>query len=140
MTTGALRLSHSVQSKGGGIIMIKLITLLTRKVGLTRDEFIEHYETHHRKIGEKYLSGYAAKYQRRYLNVAESANHAPLDLPFDVLMEIWFPDQARMDEAMALIASESAQVEINADEARLFERDKTRSYLVEEYESDMPKP
>jgi hypothetical protein len=118
--------------------MIKLITLLTRKVGLTRDEFIEHYETHHRKIGEKYLSGYAAKYQRRYLNVAESANHAPLDLPFDVLMEIWFPDQARMDEAMALIASESAQVEINADEARLFERDKTRSYVVEEYESDMP--
>jgi hypothetical protein len=55
-------------------------------------------------------------------------------------MEIWFPDQARMDEAMALIASESAQVEINADEARLFERDKTRSYVVEEYESDMPKP
>ena len=113
---------------------------MTRKVGLTRDKFIEHYATHHRKIGEEYLSRYAAKYQRRYLNVAESAHHAPLDLPFDVLMEIWFPDQARMDEAMALIASESAQVEINADEARLFERDKTRSYLVEEYESDMPKP
>jgi hypothetical protein len=45
-----------------------------------------------------------------------------------------------MDEAMALIASESAQVEITADEARLFERDKTRSYVVEEYESDMPRP
>lgn len=120
--------------------MIKLITLLTRKVGLTREAFIEHYETHHRTIGEKYLSGYAVKYQRRYLKVSESANHAPLDLPFDVVMEIWFPDQARMDEAMALIATESAQVEINADEARLFERDKTRSYVVEEYESDMPTP
>ena len=117
--------------------MIKLITLLTRKVGLTRDEFIEHYETHHRKIGEKYLSGYAAKYQRRYLNVAESAHHAPLDLPFDVLMEIWFPDQARMDAAMALIASEEAQAEIIADEARLFDRELIRSYVVEEYESEM---
>ena len=118
--------------------MIKLITLLTRKADLTRDTFIEHYETHHRKIGEKYLSGYATKYQRRYLNVADSANHAPLTLPFDVLMEIWFPDQARMDKAMALIASESAQIEITADEERLFERDKTRSYVVEEYESEMP--
>ena len=84
--------------------MIKLITLLTRKVGLTREAFIEHYETHHRKIGEKYLGGYAAKYQRRYIRVAESSNHAPLELPFDVLMEIWFPDQAAMDTAMQLIA------------------------------------
>ena len=118
--------------------MIKLVTLLTRKVGLTREAFIEHYETHHRRIGEKYLSGYATRYQRRYLKVAESANHAPLELPFDVLMEIWFPDQDRMDSAMALIASESAQAEISADEARLFERDQTRSYVVEEYESEMP--
>ena len=121
-------------------MMIKLVTLLTRKADLTREAFIEHYETHHRRIGEKYLSGYATKYQRRYLNVAESANHAPLELPFDVLMEIWFPDQDRMDAAMALIASESAQAEISADEARLFDRDKTRSYVVEEYESEMPTP
>ena len=120
--------------------MIKLITLLTRKVGLTREAFIEHYETHHRKIGEKYLSGYAAKYQRRYVSVEESANHAPLELPFDVLMEIWFPNQAAMDAAMQLIASDTAQAEIVADEERLFEREQTRSYVVEEYESDMPIP
>ena len=120
--------------------MIKLITLLTRKAGLSREAFIEHYETHHRLIGEKYLSGYAAKYQRRYLNVAGSANHAPAELPFDVLMEIWFSDQAAMDAAMQLIASDTAQAEIVADEERLFERDQTRSYVVEEYESDMPIP
>ena len=120
--------------------MIKLITLLSRKTDLTRDQFIEHYETQHRIIGEKYLSGFAVKYQRRYLNVAGSANHAPLALPFDVLMEIWFPDQAAMDAAMQLIASDAAQAEIVADEERLFERDQTRSYVAEEYESDMPIP
>jgi len=117
--------------------MIKLVTLLTKKPGLSREAFIEHYETHHKKIGEKYLSGYAVKYQRRYLQVADSANHAPEELPFDVLMEIWFPDQARMDAAMALIASEEAQAEIIADEARLFDRELIRSYVVEEYESEM---
>ena len=42
--------------------MIKVVTLLTRKPGMSREAFIEHYETHHRKIGEKYLSGFAVKY------------------------------------------------------------------------------
>ena len=32
--------------------MIKVVTLLTRKPGMSREAFIEHYETHHRKIGE----------------------------------------------------------------------------------------
>ncbi|MDA8619512.1 MAG: EthD domain-containing protein [Luminiphilus sp.] len=118
--------------------MIKLVTLLTKRPGMSREAFIEHYETHHKKIGEKYLAGYAVKYQRRYLQVADSANHAPQELPFDVLMEIWFPDQSRMDAAMALIASEAAQEEIVADEARLFDRELIRSYVVEEYESEMP--
>ena len=68
--------------------MIKLVTLLTKKPGMSREAFIEHYETHHKRIGEKYLSGYAVKYQRRYLKVTDSANHAPDALPFDVLMEI----------------------------------------------------
>ena len=118
--------------------MIKVVTLLTRKPGMSREAFIEHYETHHRKIGEKYLSGFATKYQRRYMQSAgfrEQDGDAP---PFDVLMEIWFPDQPAMDAAMALIASESAQEEIVADEERLFDRDLIRSYTVEEYESEMP--
>ena len=55
-------------------------------------------------------------------------------------MEIWFPDQPTMDAAMALIASESAQEEIVADEERLFDRELIRSYTVEEYESEMPSP
>jgi hypothetical protein len=118
--------------------MIKLVTLLTKRSGMSREAFIEHYETHHKKIGEKYLAGYAVRYQRRYLKVAESANHAPEALPFDVLMEIWFPDQGQMDAAMNLIASEAAQEEIVADEARLFDRELIRSYVVEEYESEMP--
>ena len=120
------------------VSVIKVVTLLTRKPGMSREAFIEHYETHHRKIGEKYLSGFAVKYQRRYLTVADAANHAPTELPFDVLMEIWFPDQPTMEAAMALIASESAQEEIVADEERLFDRDLIRSYTVEEYESEMP--
>ena len=118
--------------------MIKVVTLLTRKPGMSRQAFIEHYETHHRKIGEKYLSGFATKYQRRYMQSAgfrEQDGDAP---PFDVLMEIWYPDQDALNGALAVLSTEEAQAEIAADEERLFDRKLIRSYTVEEYESEMP--
>ena len=118
--------------------MIKLVTLLSKKPGMSREDFISHYETHHRKIGEKYLGGHAVKYFRRYLSASDAGQCGSEDLPFDVLMEIWFPDQAAMDEAMALIMTEEAQTEIVADEERLFDRAKIRSFVVEEYESALP--
>ena len=118
--------------------MIKVVTLLTRKPGMSREAFIEHYETHHRKIGEKYLSGFATKYQRRYMQSAgfrEQDGDAP---PFDVLMEIWYPDQDALNGALAVLSTEEAQAEIAANEERLFDRKLIRSYTVEEYESEMP--
>ena len=118
--------------------MIKVVTLLTRKPGMSREAFIEHYETHHRKIGEKYLSGFAVKYQRRYLQSAGFRGQEGATLPFDVLMEIWYPDQDTLDAALAVLSTDEAQAEIVADEERLFDRDLIRSYTVEEYESDMP--
>ena len=118
--------------------MIKVVTLLTRKPGMSREAFIEHYETHHRIIGEKYLSGFATKYQRRYVRSAgfrEQDGDVP---PFDVLMEIWYPDQEALDGALAVLSTEEAEAEIAADEERLFDRELIRSYTVEEYESEMP--
>ena len=118
--------------------MIKVVTLLTRKPGISREAFIEHYETHHRKIGEKYLSGFAVKYQRRYLQSAGFRGHEALMPPFDVLMEIWYPDQDTLNGALAVLSTDEVQAEIMADEERLFDRDLIRSYTVEEYESEMP--
>ena len=118
--------------------MIKVVTLLTRKPGMSRQAFIEHYESHHRKIGEKYLSGFATKYQRRYLyssGFREQEGAAP---PFDVLMEIWYPDQEALNGALAVLSTNEAQAEIAADEERLFDRELIHSYTVEEYESKMP--
>ena len=118
--------------------MIKVVTLLTRKPGMSREAFIEHYETHHRKIGEKYLSGFATKYQRRYLQSAVFREQEGDALPFDVLMEIWYRDQEALNGALAVLSTEEAQAEIVADEKRLFDRELIRSFTVEEYESEMP--
>ena len=118
--------------------MIKVVTLLTRKPGMSREVFIEHYETHHRKIGEKYLGGFATKYQRRYLQSAGFREQEGEEPPFDVLMEIWYPDQGTLSAALAVLSTDEAQAEITADEERLFDRGLIRSYTVEEYESEMP--
>ena len=118
--------------------MIKVVTLLTRKPGMSREAFIEHYETHHRKIGEKYLGGFATKYQRRYLQSAGFREQEGEEPPFDVLMEIWYPDQGTLSAALSVLSTDEAQAEITADEERLFDRTLIRSYTVEEYESDMP--
>ena len=58
--------------------------------------------------------------------------------PFDVLMEIWYPDQKALNGALAMLSTEEALAEIAADEERLFDRELIRSYTVEEYESEMP--
>ena len=105
---------------------------------MSSEAFIEHYETHHRKIGEKYLGGFAAKYQRRYLQSAGFRGQAGDAPPFDVLMEIWYPDQESLNGALAVLSTDEAQAEIAADEERLFDRELIRSYTVEEYESEMP--
>jgi len=118
--------------------VIKVVTLLTRKPGMSREAFIEHYETHHRKIGERYLSGFATKYQRRYMQSAGFREQDGAAPPFDVLMEIWYPDQEALNGALAVLSTEEAQAEIAADEERLFDRKLIRSYTVEEYESEMP--
>ena len=118
--------------------MIKVVTLLTRKPGMSREAFIEHYETHHRIIGEKYLSGFATKYQRRYMRSTGFRGQDGDAPPFDVLMEIWYPDQEALNGALAVLSTEEAQAEIEADEERLFDRELIRSYTVEEYESEMP--
>ena len=105
---------------------------------MSREAFIEHYETHHRKIGEKYLGGFAVKYQRRYLQSAGFRGQEGAAPPFDVLMEIWYPDKEAFNGALAVLSTDEAQAEIVADEERLFDRDLIRSYTVEEYESEMP--
>ncbi len=115
--------------------MIKLITFLKRKPGMTRQEFIDYYESNHRVIGEKVLRGSAVHYTRRFLHpVAEGA----AEPPFDVVMEIWYPDRETLDATMARITGDPDTVKmIQDDEARLFDGSPVLSYIAEEYVSEM---
>jgi hypothetical protein len=53
--------SRPSPSKGRSTV-IKVVTLLKRKQGLSREQFRDHYENVHRHLGEKYLFPHAIRY------------------------------------------------------------------------------
>lgn len=114
---------------------LTLVTLLKRRKGMSKADFTAYYETHHRVIGEKVLGGYATRYARRHLHPLDGSD---ADHDFDVVLEIDFPDQATCDACFAAMADEATMAEIVADEERLFDRGRMRSYRIEEFRSELP--
>lgn len=117
--------------------MIKVVGLLKRRADLSPAQFRDYYERHHRLLGEKYLTGHAVKYTRRYLLPQARGLSADQASPFDVILEIWYPDQAALDAAHAVLSAPQVQAEIMADEEQLFERAANRFFTVDEVESQL---
>lgn len=118
--------------------MIKHVGLLKRNPNLTHEEFVEHYENVHRKIGEKYLKGRASRYVRRYLTpIVDPTYGVEGDQDFDIIMELWFESEAIYAETLAHITTPEASAEIIADEEILFDRAANRFFTVSETESDL---
>lgn len=114
---------------------VTVITLLKRRDGMSKADFIAYYEEHHRRIGEKVLSGFATRYVRRFLESRDGT-----DQPFDcdVITEIDFPDQATSDACFAAMADPAIMAEIAADEEKLFDRSRIRSFTVDDRASNLP--
>lgn len=116
---------------------VTVVTLLKRRAGMSKADFVAYYETHHRLIGERVLGGYATRYVRRFLHPLDGTDQ-PADA--DVVMEIDFPDAATRDACFAAMADTETRAMIVEDEARLFDRDRIRSFSVEESASNLPDP
>jgi hypothetical protein len=114
---------------------ITLITLLKRREGMSKADFIAYYEAHHRLIGEKVLGGYATRYVRRFLHPTDGID---LHEDADVILEIDFPDEATRDACFAAMSDEAMMAEIVADEEKLFDRSRIRTFALDEQESKLP--
>jgi hypothetical protein len=117
------------------VVVVTLITLLKRREGMSKGDFIAYYEAHHRKIGEKVLGGYATRYVRCHLHPTDGVDRHE---DADVILEIEFPDQATADACFAAMAEPAIAAEIAEDEARLFDRDRIRTFTVENRASELP--
>ena len=113
---------------------VTVITLLKRREGMSKADFIAYYENNHRLIGEKVLKGYATRYVRRFLHPMDGTDQHE---DADVVMEIDFPDAATRDAAFASFQDPAILAEIAEDEEKLFDRSRIRSFTIEEHASDM---
>ena len=118
--------------------MIKLITLLKKRPGMSRDEFQAYYESRHARLGERYVPN-ARKYVRRFVEPMPELYIGDLNEPdFDVVMELWFENRGELDRALGILFKPEVAAEIANDEIRLFDREYTRVFVVtEECESQL---
>lgn len=128
--------------------MIKLIVLVKRKPGTTRQEFIDYYEAHHARLGMHILGHLWDRYVRNYPQ--DIMNYTPEDNSvedgYDAITEIWIRDEAAYREMERILARPEIQAMVLADEERFQDRLQTRMFRVDvadtgtEPTSDGPHP
>ena len=118
--------------------MIKLVCLLKKKPGMSREAFVKRYEEGHVPLIEKLLPFYT-KYRRSFIIDDEKyepghvANAAPPERDFDVITELWFDSRENYEKLLAALADPEIGGLITEDEKDLFDRDKMTMYLLEEF-------
>jgi len=116
-------------------VTITLLSIFRRRAGMSHEEFVDHYENIHARIGEKVLSGYATRYLRRFTTPFGREDDGA---ETDVVMEIDFPDETTMQAFFASVQDPEIAAMIAEDEKRLFDSASMKVYLIEERESELP--
>ena len=115
----------------------KILLFMKRKPGMSMAAFRAYYEDHHVPLALRSGGGAAlAKYVRRYLDAqphAESGTNA--ELPYDVITELWFTDEAVWRGTVKYLSTTVMSDEVVTDEMNLFDRATMRMATVVECET-----
>jgi uncharacterized protein (TIGR02118 family) len=95
---------------------VKLMAFLKAAPGLSREQFVDYYETRHVPLVKGIMPG-IIDYRRNYLAEAVGG--------FDVVTEVWFEDREVFEHAMRLATSEPGAARIAEDEANFLDRSAT---------------
>lgn len=86
----------------------------------------------------KYTAG-VRRYVRRYLDPQPNAELGRNDeLPYDVITELWFDDEATWRATVGYISTQVMPDEVVQDERNLFDRPTMRMATVVERETEIP--
>ena len=86
----------------------KILLFMKRKPGMSVADFRAYYEQHHAPLALRHGAA-MTRYVRRFLDPqphAESGTCA--ELPYDVITELWFDDEAKFRGTLAYISTQSA--------------------------------
>jgi uncharacterized protein (TIGR02118 family) len=113
-----------------GARMVKAIALIKRRAGLSREEFVRHYEDVHAPLILKHLPT-VRRYARNYVTSLVVAPTCAEELDFDCITELWFDDMEGY-KAMTRVRSSAAGKVIEDDEETFLDRSKLFFFLVSE--------
>jgi hypothetical protein len=118
--------------RAGNTPGFKVMALLARRPDLSRDAFIDYYETSHVPLIRSHFDT-IVEYRRSFVDLTGAIladGVAPPD--FDVVTELWFADRAGYESMLAAHAIPAIGQAIAADEANFMDRGKTRFFVVDE--------
>lgn len=115
--------------------MIKTIAFLRKKAGMSQEAFERYYETRHAPLILS-IAPQICDYRRNFLRTAGAIVAPGLPaLDFDVVTELWYPDEAAFAQAMAAFTDPVNAKRIADDEENVFDRAYTRFHAVTESRS-----
>jgi len=109
--------------------VLKVMLLVRRKEGMTREQFREYYERNHAVLAARHMSR-CVRYVRNHVREEPSG---PQD--FDVITEFWF-DIEPTAEALYAMADAATVALLEEDEERFMDRASMRVITVWEDETD----
>ncbi len=116
----------------------KILLFMKRRPDITVEAFRDYYETRHVPLAMKNSAG-LSRYIRRYIDPKPHPETGdPRELPFDVITELWFDDEAVFNGTLRYLTTKIMPAEIVEDEKQLFDRSSFRIATVVERESALP--
>ena len=104
--------------------MFKQICFFRKRPDMTMEEFMDYYENHRSKLGQKIGKpsiANAVRYVRRYLEPAKNPVTGEVhDSGYDCIMEIWWNSREDFEASQAIVADPARLPFTKEDETKLF--------------------
>lgn len=115
--------------------MLKLIAYVTAKTDLSREAFIDYYESRHVPLVRKLLPMVGA-YRRNYVTPG-LLRAGDQEVDYDAVTELEFADQAALDAFWETIGQPDVNAAIRADEANFLVSEATRLIGTTSYDQGL---
>ena len=115
--------------------MPKLFAFITARPDLSREAFVEYYETRHAPLVRRLLP-MIGDYRRNYVN-DDLLPFRSTDHDYDVITEMWFENDEQLQAFWARIRQPDILAEIRQDETNFLISDRTRMVGVDEFPVDI---
>jgi hypothetical protein len=118
--------------------MVKLIFLLKRKPGISKEQFREHYENTHVLLAHKYIGHLLTAYRRFFPTFATlnpsnqpASGPVPIEFEYDAITEMEVADEAAVMEVQRIFNDPEISPILAEDERKFLDRESTVMLVVD---------